>query len=174
MMGMKKIYGCTLLIVTVLLCVALFSFKAGRAHSGEVIRIDTIVIIKVDTVKIERIIEKTRTVYKYDTVWLQKSEDKDSASVVMPMERKVYSDSLYRAVISGYKPELEELVLYPRTKVIYKTEIIESPQSRFECVLGPQVGWGKTPTGWRPYVGVGVTVGWKINFRKYERNRRNK
>lgn len=44
----------------------------------------------------------------------------DSVIIRLPFERKVYEDSTYRAVISGYKPVLEEFDVYTRETTIYK------------------------------------------------------
>ena len=44
----------------------------------------------------------------------------DSILVYLPFERKVYEDSTYRAVISGYQPVLEEIDVYARETIIYK------------------------------------------------------
>lgn len=44
----------------------------------------------------------------------------DSIFVYLPFERKVYEDSTYRAVISGYQPVLEEIDVYGKETIIYK------------------------------------------------------
>ena len=47
----------------------------------------------------------------------------DSILVYLPFERKVYEDSTYRAVISGYQPILEEIYVYGKETIIYKEKI---------------------------------------------------
>lgn len=42
---------------------------------------------------------------------------KDSANVVIPITQKHYEDSTYSAWVSGYKPSLDSLKVYPRTEV---------------------------------------------------------
>lgn len=54
---------------------------------------------------------------KPDTVLLTHT---DSILVYLPFERKVYEDSTYRAVVSGYKPFLEDIEVYARETTIYK------------------------------------------------------
>lgn len=44
----------------------------------------------------------------------------DSILVYLPFERKVYEDSTYRAVISGYQPVLEAIDVYTRETTITK------------------------------------------------------
>lgn len=58
---------------------------------------------------------------KPDTVLLTHT---DSILVYLPFERKVYEDSTYRAVISGYKPVLEEFDVYTRETTIYKEKTL--------------------------------------------------
>ena len=54
---------------------------------------------------------------KADTVILTRT---DSILVYLPFERKVYEDSTYRAVISGYQPVLEEIDVYRKETIITK------------------------------------------------------
>ena len=56
-----------------------------------------------------------------DTVLLTRT---DSILVYLPFERKVYEDNTYRAVISGYKPVLEEFNVYARETTVYKEKTI--------------------------------------------------
>lgn len=44
----------------------------------------------------------------------------DSVIIRLPFERKVYEDSTYRAVVSGYKPILEQIDVYTKETTIYK------------------------------------------------------
>lgn len=44
----------------------------------------------------------------------------DSILVYLPFERKVYEDSTYRAVISGYQPVLEEIDVCGKETIIYR------------------------------------------------------
>lgn len=47
----------------------------------------------------------------------------DSILVYLPFESKVYEDSTYRAVISGYQPVLEEIDVYGRETIIYREKV---------------------------------------------------
>lgn len=42
----------------------------------------------------------------------------DSVAVAIPITQKVYEDSTYRAYVSGYRPRLDSLFLFPRTQII--------------------------------------------------------
>ena len=82
--------------------------------------------VKTDTLRIVAPIEvRVDTFYRSvivpvkqdpDTVLLTRT---DSILVYLPFERKVYKDSTYYAVISGYKPVLEQIDVYARETTIY-------------------------------------------------------
>lgn len=78
----------------------------------------------------------------------------DSADVLIPITHKVYEDSTYRAVISGFNVSLDEMLVFPKREVL----TIRHPQTKLKrwCV-GVQAGYGITPAGFEPYIGVGIT-----------------
>ena len=78
----------------------------------------------------------------------------DSATVTLPITQKMYSDTDYRAWVSGYEPRLDSIKVFPRTVTVRET--IYKPPSRFS--IGLQGGYGITPKGLQPYIGVGVNV----------------
>lgn len=83
--------------------------------------------VKTDTLRIVAPIEvRVDTFYRSvpvpvkqdpDTLFLTRT---DSILVYLPFERKVYKDSTYRAVVSGYKPVLEQIDVYARETTIHK------------------------------------------------------
>lgn len=86
-----------------------------------------------------------------DTLYLR-----DTIAVPVPIERRVYADSNYRAVVSGWHPSLDSISVYPETRVItIERERVEKERSRWG--LGVQAGAGLSANGVAvPYVGVGV------------------
>lgn len=77
----------------------------------------------------------------------------DSVAVIVPMERKTYTDSAnYRAVISGAWASLDTIEVYPRREIV---TIKQPPDTRrWGVSLMAGYGWaGK----WTPFVGVGVS-----------------
>ena len=72
---------------------------------------------------------------------------RDTLYVPVPIERREYRTDDYRAVISGYRPRLELMEVFRRTRTVTVT------QKPKRWGLGLQVGAGY-PGGW--YVGVGV------------------
>lgn len=91
-------------------------------------KIDTLRIVAPTEVRVDTFMHEVFVPVKQkaDTVLLTRT---DSVLVYLPFERKVYEDSTYRAVISGYKPVLEEIRVYERetTKTIEKTPPLLSP-----------------------------------------------
>lgn len=80
----------------------------------------------------------------------------DSVSVQIPITQKVYEDSTYRAYVSGYKPNLDSLFVYPKRETI---TIRETPKTK-RWGIGIQAGYGitlKQTPQFVPYIGVGVT-----------------
>lgn len=80
-------------------------------------RTDTLRIVAPVEVRIDTFMQKVFVPVKQkaDTVFCT-----DSILVYLPFERKVYEDSTYRAVISGYQPILEEIDVYGKETIIYK------------------------------------------------------
>lgn len=80
----------------------------------------------------------------------------DSVTLDVAIEHREFSDSTYRAVVSGpvvgeLRPTLDFIETYNRTTTI----TVERPK-RFAVTAG--VGAAYTPKGFQPYVGVGVGV----------------
>lgn len=141
--------------------------------------IETQVVERIDTITIKVVEEKVvyRDVVRKDTVYVAVANTtdtpdtkEDSVNVVIPIERKVYADSLYRAVVSGYKPSLDSMTVYPRTTIVKTT--IEQPRSPFAFSVGVQMGYGITPRGCQPYAGLGVSFGYTFG-NKIKNKKRN-
>lgn len=84
----------------------------------------------------------------------------DTLYIQLPREQKVYEDSTYRAVVSGYLPDLDTMTVYRKTTTITETIVREVPIKK-RWGLGIQVGYGATLNGNQittsPYVGVGIS-----------------
>lgn len=110
----------------------------------EVIVRDTIIAYK--PLEIERRVTDTIKVVVRDSVCIRDT-------LYLPRETKVYEDSLYRAVVSGYEPRLDEIAVFPQTRYVI-TSVTERTETRFG--VGLQVGIGAGAKGFTPYIGVGV------------------
>lgn len=77
--------------------------------------------------------------------------DKDSMILELPIVQSVYGDTTYKAYVSGIYPRLDSIFVYPRREVV----TIKKPPKRWH--IGPTIGYGLTPQGFQPYIGVSVT-----------------
>lgn len=151
-------------LIAVLLCAAsgVIGFRMGK--KGIIVERDTVtsVITVRDTVTqykpqyITKEVVRNELVYLKDTVRVH-----DSLYVSLPVEKKVYEDSNYRAVVTGIYPELESISVYPETKIITNTITVTEKQKPKKFGVGVQVGYGVTYCDRKiypgPYVGVGIS-----------------
>ena len=79
---------------------------------------------------------------------------RDSAIVELPIIQRHYADSTYEAWVSGpIEPRLDSLRVFAPTTIITKREW--KPPKRWH--IGPTVGYGFTPQGFQPFIGVSIT-----------------
>ena len=77
----------------------------------------------------------------------------DSVAVEIPITQKHYRDSTYEAWVSGYAQNLDSIKVYRRTETITIREY--KPPNRWH--LGITAGYGYTPGGFKPYIGIGIS-----------------
>lgn len=114
-------------------------------------------------IKVDRPIVRESTIVKYKVVRLPIANDticvsdtiKDSVFVEVPIEQKVYSDSNYTAWVSGYHPKLDSISI-THQEVSFHNRLVNNNGSK-RLYLGIQVGYGITPRGMQPYLGLGVS-----------------
>lgn len=78
----------------------------------------------------------------------------DSATVEIPITQKVYRDSSYTAYVSGFRPNLDSIMIYAPVRTV---RIKDKPK---RWGIGVQVGYGVTVTKqpqFAPYIGIGVS-----------------
>lgn len=78
----------------------------------------------------------------------------DSVRVVVPVTQTIYEDSAYRAYISGYHARLDSIYVFPRHDM---TTFIQPAPKPKRWNIGVTSGYGITPKGILPYIGVGLT-----------------
>lgn len=142
-----------LLIIVPALCVA--SYFVGRKRAVETVinKTDTVTVVTVDTlirenpIYVNRYFRDTILVAVADTVRLR-----DTTFIQLPKEHRLYVDSMYRAVVSGYQPSLDSIEIYQK----YYTKIVTNT-TRPRWSVGIQAGYGVT-RGFElaPYVGIGI------------------
>ena len=85
----------------------------------------------------------------------------DSATVTLPMEQRVYEDSLYTAYVSGYRPRLDSILL--RLPHTYTTVTRTVNKAARRWAIGPTVGAGYGIVGKQADVFVGVSVTFNLS-----------
>lgn len=130
-------------------------------HHKKVVGVE---VIKTDTIRITDTIVSVQpicTIKRVTDTLLIHTTDTLMRDVVVsiPKEERVYEDSTFRAVVSGYRPSLDTLQVYQRHSVVKVTEREAPPR----WSLGLQGGVGVTPKGVQPYLGVGIT--YRLNIK---------
>ena len=148
-------------LLVLALMVASFIVGSHRGYRKAV----TDVEVKTDTLYLRDTITKIKpiphVVYKTDTmlVYVQ-VRDTIREVVTLPKKIKVYEDSTYRAVVSGFRPSLDEISVFPITKVVTDTRVQMVPK-KTRWGIGLQASYGVTLVNGqviaRPYVGVGIS-----------------
>lgn len=157
-MSDKTLFWVTLAVTFILGLSVGFGLRGRRPARvpDPIVKTDTIYLR--DTIKIDRPVPRivkivdTMLIPVIDTV-----HTRDSIFISIPREEKVYEDSTYRAVVSGYKPSLDSISVFRATEVITITETVRVPEKK-RWGLGIQVGGTYLPkVGPTPYVGVGIS-----------------
>ena len=82
----------------------------------------------------------------------------DTVYLSLPREVKVYGDSTYTAQVSGYRPALDWIEIYPQREVVTRNIFV---YSRKRWGIGLQAGYGAYINAgqvrFAPYVGVGIS-----------------
>ena len=156
-----------LLRAAILLLYVGIGFFLGRGcrrtepQTHEIVRVDTLTVY--DTIVRDRPVSVEKYIFRTDTVRLITVE-LDTVTAEIPIERKVYAeDSLYRAVVTGYRASLDSLVFWPKTTTITIDRTVREPAPRwsFGATAGPAVL--VSPSG-RLHAGAGIAVGVSCRF----------
>ena len=119
-------------------------------------RTDTVIVRDTVYVIIQQPVKEVVTHIVRDTFFVYELKS-DTAFVEIPITSKIYADSLYRAYVSGYKPSLDSLMLYPIKEVITNTVYVPKIEyKRHKWSVGVHVGYGTDFQHFSPYIGVGV------------------
>ena len=135
------------------------AYYAMKCHGGAttppetVVKTDTVVVCHTDTIIAYKPVPFN--VYVVDTLYVPVTVGRDTVWAELPREAKEYRDSTYRAVVSGFRPSLDEIEVYQRTRTVTVTNTVQLPAPRWSW--GVQTGVGYSPTGGiSPYIGVGI------------------
>lgn len=156
--GMKKILISAILAALFFLSGYMLGRRTCRALEPELIvqtdtlRIrDTLLVEK--PVPVEVRVVDTMLVAISDTISIS-----DTVYMHLPRETKQYGDSLFRAQVSGYRPALDWIEVYPQREVVTRSIFVDS---RKRWGIGLQAGYGAYAAGGQvrlaPYLGVGIS-----------------
>ncbi len=138
------------ILICLLLGVLVWMKCSPHEPATEEVRTETKIktVVKVCTLSVSPPMAPLLTLKLTDTIHI--------GDTVVPREQAYYEDSLYRAWVSGYRPRLDSLQIFPRT--VYQTVTNDiyhtvTPKKK-RWGLGLQAGYGY-PCGW--YVGAGIS-----------------
>ena len=158
MTTLKKLAIAVLLATVFLLSGYLLGRRDCRTLEPElIVQTDTIRIT--DTLLVEkpvavevRIVD-TMLVAVTDTISIN-----DTVYLHLPREIKHYEDSLFRAQVSGYRPALDWIEIYPQKEVVTRNIFVDS---RKRWGIGLQAGYGAYVNAGQvrlaPYLGIGIS-----------------
>lgn len=88
-----------------------------------------------------------------DTIYIPSID----STVVMDKETKVYSDSTYEVQISGFRPQLDFIRVFPKTTYITTEKTLETvKKKRFTQGIQAGIGYGIINKQADIYVGYGI------------------
>lgn len=128
---------------------------SNRKSEENRLKTDTVTITKIDTVTITKPVLKYRYITEVVTDTLYNT-DSIKVPVQIPIETKIYQDSTYRAVVSGYRANLDTIQVYPIHTYTTITNII-TKQKRFNIGVQAGVGYGLFRKQPDVYIGLGVS-----------------
>ena len=155
---MKKILISAILAALFLLSGYFLGRRTAHAPEPElVIQTDTLrirdTLLVEKPVPVEVRVVDTMLVAVADTISIS-----DTVYLHLPREIKRYEDSLFRAQVSGYRPALDWIEVYPQREVVTRSIFVDS---RKRWGIGLQAGYGAYAAGGQvrlaPYLGVGIS-----------------
>lgn len=138
-------------ILFIALIFASFFFGRYTKAEREIIKTDTVKVVRIDTFRLT-VLKPYRVIIK-DTIQVPITDTlriNDTLFINLPREQKTYKDSTYKAVISGFKPNLDSLEIYKRT--ITNTITVTEKAKKYGIGVIGGVGYSDKV---RPFIGLG-------------------
>lgn len=151
----------------------LTAFKLGQHYAPTPpdlpVNVQTNVSVIRDTIREKQPVFLTKYVDRVELVPVTDTIRRtDTLYMAVEIERKTYQGDDYRAVVSGFRPSLEEIAVFPKT-VYLQTEVTQPPAPASR--RGPRAGIGIAAgpgAFWTPQAGVqfgaGAVVGISVTF----------
>lgn len=110
-------------------------------QTERVVDIQRDTIIYRDTIRETYPIEKSKEVVRKEYVVVRDTlRIKDTLYLSLPMERRVYGSDDFYAEVTGYKPSLDYIEVFPKTRIIKET-ITQSVTNRNALSIGMELGY---------------------------------
>ncbi|MDE7393963.1 MAG: hypothetical protein K2M80_05775, partial [Muribaculaceae bacterium] len=77
--------------------------------------------------------------------------ENDSIVIELPVEQRIYEGKDYKAWVSGVDPRLDSISVTARREIV----TVKKPPDKWH--IGPTIGYGITPQGLQPYIGISIT-----------------
>lgn len=148
----KTIFLLIVLVIVVTVAIVILRGTNTPGNSGEtIIHRDTTYIREYlrDTI----VLVKKEPIERIDTIMVQLPGDTVKVAVILPFERREYATDNYHLTISGYKPELEKIELFLKTKTVieYRDRTITKAPS---WQIGITGGIQAMPNWYNTYAGA--------------------
>ncbi len=156
----KKIFTVTSLLALFILNATVFlaGYRAGTdkaAATGTTIKTETKTIIDTTFIEkpvyVDRFFKDSIIVVINDTILVH-----DTTYMYLPREYKVYQDSSYRAVVSGFEPRLDSIETYNATKIV-AIETAPPSKLRSRWSISIHAGYGMSREGLSPTLSAGIS-----------------
>lgn len=156
----------TLSILIVVMLVVGLAFVQGYCvgkrnqsspHESIVVRSDTLWVT--DTVHIDRPVEVTH--WKDKLVYVPVTDTivvSDTTYIALPFEKVNYSGENYEATVSGFRPKLESITVFPKTAYVTTREV-EIQKWSIGVTFGPGIVYNGSVHG-----GIAVVAGVHYSF----------
>lgn len=108
-----------LFYIIVFVLVSSLCFVLGRATKKDIVTTQVKEVVIRDTLRFETPAYIYRNVI--DTIYVPIEKTirlRDTLYMNLPLEKKLYSSSEYYAEVSGYRPSLDYIEVYPKTKIV--------------------------------------------------------
>lgn len=129
---------------------------------------DTVEVIKWDTIRVNKpVFVASKPIHDsipipiHDTTYIVRAD-----TLYLPKEQKFYSDSTYRAWVSGVSPKLDSIEVYQKTHTIIQTTPVPVVKKQ-RLNIGVQAGVGAIQPFSEPFspkVGYYLGLGVQYNF----------
>lgn len=149
------------------------AFKLGQHYAptspGLPVNVQTDTLVIRDTIREKEPVFLTKYVDRVELVPVTDTIRRtDTLYMAVEIERRTYQGDDYRAVVSGFRPSLEEIAVFPKT-VYLQTEVTQppapasrrGPRAGIGIAAGPGAFW--TPQGGVQF-GAGAVVGLSVTF----------